>query len=47
MKQRRALNSQTVRAKEHPLATHGGPSQRQTSGTDRPMKVLIHGRLSV
>ena len=40
-----ALNSQTVRAQTTlPQLSHGGPIQRQTSGTDLPMKVSCQGR---
>ena len=34
MKQKMAINSQTVRAKEKTQSSHGGASQSQTSGTD-------------
>ena len=37
---KKALNSQTVRAKENTQLSHGGLSHRQTSGTDPLMKVL-------
>ena len=35
---KRALNTQTVRAKEYPQLRHVGTSLRQTSGTDPPIK---------
>ena len=37
---KRALNTQTVWAKEKSQLGHGGPSLRQTSGTDPPIKDL-------
>ena len=33
-----ALKSQTVRAKENPQLSHGGPSHRQTPRPDPPIK---------
>ena len=40
-----ALNSQTVRAKKTlPQVSHRGPSQRQTQGSDPPMKIFCQGR---
>ena len=42
-----ALNSLTVGAKEKTLLSHNGPSQRQTSGADPPMKELCHSRHGV
>ena len=44
---KRALNSQTVIAKENPHLSLGGPSLRQTSGTDPPIKDLSHCRYDI
>ena len=42
---KKAHDSQTVRAKAENLKlSHGGPSQRQASGTNRPIKALSQGR---
>ena len=38
------LNSWIVRTKENLQLSHGGLSQKQTSGTDPPMKVLYQSR---
>ena len=40
---KRDLTSQTVRLKKSKLS-HGGPSQRQASGTEPPMSVLSQSR---
>ena len=39
-----ANDSQIVIAKENLKFSHGGPSQRQGSGTKQLIKVLHHGR---
>ena len=39
-----AHDSQIVRAKENLKLSYGGPSQRQTSGTNQPIKALRQGR---
>ena len=41
---KRALNSQTVRAKETPQLSHGGRSFIQISGTGLPIKDLSQCR---
>ena len=41
---KRSLNTQTVRAKENPQFSHGGPSLRQTSGTDSLIEDLSQCR---
>ena len=40
---KRAHDLQIVRAKVNLKLSHGGPSQRQASGTNPPMKVLNQG----
>ena len=37
-------DSQVVRAEENLKLSHGGPSQRQTSGTNQRIKALRQGR---
>ena len=39
-KKENTLDSQTVRAKENPKLSLGGPSQRQTPDTDQRKKIL-------
>ena len=43
MKQKRAHDSQIVRAKENPKLIHSGPSQRQAPDTNQWIKGLIQG----
>ena len=38
-----AQNSQIVRAKENIKLSYGGPSKRQTSGTNQRIKALLKG----
>ena len=47
MKQKRAHDSQIVRAKENLTLSHGGPSYRQASDTNPSIKVLRQSRQSV
>ena len=41
---KRAHDSQIVRAKENLKLSYGGPSQRQTSGSNKRIKALRPGR---
>ena len=42
---KRAHDSQMVRAKENLKLSHGGPSYRQASDTNQPIKALCQSRL--
>ena len=43
-KEKRAHDSQIVRAKENLKLSHGGPSYSQASGTNPPIKALRQRR---